>query len=128
MSEVAVYQGAALTAIDPKGRLAIPASFRNPILKSSHNEKKVILAKNSRLPCLTGYGTSYREELLQIVRNSREQADGGAHNFRSEYVGAAIFTLSDEVSFDASGRLILPPMLRDAAGITGAAIFAHDHT
>ncbi|MEZ5709574.1 MAG: hypothetical protein R3E02_09335 [Blastomonas sp.] len=123
MAESTAYQGAALTTIDPKGRLAIPAVFRNPIMKSSEGERLVCLALNSHVPCLQGYGTIRRDRLLAQVERREDVAVERGEIFRSELEGGPMFSLAYEISFDASGRLILPPILRAAAGIDDKVFF-----
>lgn len=124
VAEGSAYLGAALTAIDPKGRMAIPATFRNPLIKSSGGERIVCIARNAHAPCLQCYGLGRRDELFEQVRRREQVAIERGDEFRSEHVGGPLFGMAFEVSFDASGRLILPSMLRMSANIGDKAFFS----
>ena len=124
MSASAAYLGAALTAIDPKGRLAIPATFRNPILQSSGNDKRVYIGRNPHAPCLVGFGQSRFDELEAQLRMRERAANERGENFRTEHHGGSVFSSTFPLSFDASGRLTLPPMLLRSVGITDKAFFS----
>jgi len=124
VSEGTAYLGAALTAIDPKGRMAIPATFRNPLVHSSRGERLVCIGRSAHAPCLQCYGTGRRDELLEQVRRREAVAIERGEDFRSDHVGGRVFTMAFEISFDASGRLILPAMLRGSAGISDLAFFS----
>jgi MraZ protein len=112
------FQGNALNAVDGKGRLSIPAAYRDVIERRSEL-RQVVLAPHERSHCLTGYDRRRNVRL-------QEQIDARfAANFNDERDAAArqIFGLSELVPYDDTGRIVLPPALRDLAEIDRLALF-----
>ena len=124
MAEETAFSGAALTAIDPKGRLAIPASFRNPLMATSGNERWVVFQPVIEEGCIQCYGTDRMRALHESMKKREALALEKGEMFNSRKIAGPLFTGMKPISFDASGRLILPPVLRAAAGITDLVFFA----
>ena len=119
----AYFRGYALTQIDDaKGRVAIPAAMR-AVIEENSQAKFCVIAKHEEDPCLIGYDRNYSQILhdkLQL-RDDEERAAGrgvSRHN-----INRAAFGLVEDVSFDSSGRFILPPFMRMKAKLTDLAFF-----
>ncbi|WP_033926525.1 division/cell wall cluster transcriptional repressor MraZ [Sphingomonas sp. 35-24ZXX] len=128
MAEISAFLGSALTTIDPKGRMAIPAIFRNPIITSSSGESSVVFSYNAQAQCLQGYGTERLSALLAQMRRREELANESGEEFRTEIVGGPRFNATATISFDGSGRLILPKMLVAMAKIEKHVFFSGNGT
>ena len=76
MAEISAFLGSALTTIDPKGRMAIPAAFRNPIIANSNGESAVVFSFNAQGQCLQGYGTERLNALLAERESERRDRAG----------------------------------------------------
>ena len=116
MSEVIVYSGSALSLIDDKSRLAIPANLRGKVDHSSGG-RIVCIAKHESDPCLIGFGLSRQQEMLREVDRAKEIALTRGEAFDRSREGRLAFTLLNEVSFDASGRFVMPPLLKSVGGL-----------
>lgn len=128
MAEISAFLGSALTTIDPKGRMAIPASFRNPIIANSNSESSVVFSYNAQAQCLQGCGTQRLAALLEQMRRREELANESGDEFRTEVFGGPRFNTTATISFDGSGRLILPRMLVAMAKIEKHVFFSGNGT
>ncbi|WP_373487078.1 division/cell wall cluster transcriptional repressor MraZ [Blastomonas sp.] len=124
MAQISGFFGSALTSIDPKGRMAIPASFRNPIIYGSKGDSVVMFSFNAEAQCLQGSGTERVNALVEHMQRRELTAFENGENFRTEVVGGPRFTSTFPVTFDGSGRLILPRMLVALAKIEKQVFFA----
>jgi MraZ protein len=104
-----VYRGANLLTVDPKGRVAMPARYRQSLLETSGGQM-VITANFER--CLLLYPLP---TWLEIERKLLALPDVHAQSagLKRLLVGHAT-----EVEMDKQGRLLLPPVLRDYAQLS----------
>ena len=114
-----VFLGNALTAVDAKGRLSVPAFIRAQIDRVS-GARQLWIGVHESLPCLTVHGAAYHQFLLAQIDGAR---DGGEHDDRED----TVFGMTEDVSYDPSGRMSLPPMLRDEIGLQDMALFVGRH-
>jgi MraZ protein len=112
------FQGNALNAVDAKGRLSIPAPYRDVVERRS-NVRQVVLAPHERSPCLTGYDRDRNARLQQQI----EARFAASFNDERDEVARRIFGLSELVPYDDTGRIVLSPTLRDLAEIDRLALF-----
>jgi MraZ protein len=98
-------------AMDDKGRLAIPAKFRNELQKGA-----VVTRGLDR--CLTIYTAEEWEKLATRLANL-PMASANTRAF-------ARFTLAGamDVALDAQGRVVVPDYLREYAGLGKKAVLA----
>lgn len=117
-----LYQGHAVTGIDAKGRVGIPANLRSTIDQNGGG-RMVTIAPHPSSPCLVGYDASWAKHLREQLRvdEATSRADGRRFNRDKSKRGA--FTYSEQVPFDSSGRFILPAYLRSRAQLTDLAFF-----
>jgi MraZ protein len=106
-----VFLGEYEHSIDDKGRLAIPARFREQLSEG-------IVITRGFDPCLIGFPRPYWERLAQRV-SSLPFGQAGARDIqRRLFAGAA------DVSVDRQGRILIPQNLREFAGLGEAVVIA----
>ncbi|HEV2078820.1 MAG TPA: division/cell wall cluster transcriptional repressor MraZ [Allosphingosinicella sp.] len=118
-----LFNGSALSAVDAKGRLSVPAFIRGVIERRS-DAKAVVIGMHEASPCLNAYDRGYARILYAENERRRlmEEAAGGdlsAHHARARRT----FGLTEDVPYDPSGRIILPPMMRRKGRIEDLALF-----
>jgi MraZ protein len=119
-----IFRGKALNAVDAKGRLSVPAFVRSVIERRSE-DRIIVVGAHEALPCLTAYSPAYGEELLDELNDRRRVDQDRGSNMAEHYQRAhRLFSMADDVSYDPSGRIILPGFTRDKARITDLALFA----
>ena len=64
MELVDLFNGNALSAVDAKGRLSVPAFIRSVIERRS-DAKAVVIGTQEASPCLNAYDRSYAQHPLQ---------------------------------------------------------------
>ena len=123
MSGAYAYSGSAISAIDDKGRLSIPAFLRNHLVASS-NGRILCLGFHEKWHCLVGYGLSRKADILSDIEKQWAAAMTRGDDFDKDAAGASKFTSLQELSFDASGRFVMPPQLSGIRGIKNK-VFIH---
>lgn len=118
-----LFNGSALNAVDAKGRLSVPAFIRGVIERRS-DAKAVIIGAHEVDSCLTAYDRGYGRFLHEENERRRlnEETQGG--DVQAHYVRARrTFGITEDVPYDTSGRIILPPMMRRKGQIEDLALF-----
>ena len=116
-----LFNGSALNAVDAKGRLSVPAFIRS-VIERRTDAKAIIIGAHEVDPCLTAYDRNYARNLYsenERRRLNEESADPQAHFSRARRT----FGITEEVPYDSSGRIILPPMMRRKGRIEDQALF-----
>ncbi|HJQ73736.1 MAG TPA: division/cell wall cluster transcriptional repressor MraZ [Gaiellaceae bacterium] len=112
-----MFRGTHLYSVDDKGRVAIPARFRDELSGLQDSRLVVTRFKRRNRPCLDVYPLPawqrFEEKLSGEKRFGRKMGV-----FESWYVGAA-----QDVQVDAQGRMLIPPTLREYAGIGREVMF-----
>lgn len=110
-----MFRGRYEHTIDAKGRTSLPARYREVL--TSAGERRVILT-SSLDPCLVAYSvpewTSFEERLAKLP-----QFDRAVQKLKRIYVSGAV-----ECDVDDSGRILVPPTLRDYAGLKKEVLWA----
>lgn len=128
MANRATYRGYGLQGVDDKGRVAIPGTLRptveanNPRSENGELSRTLTVAPCENQPCLIAYDQAYPDEMAAEL-NARAHAatDPGQPISRDPFrIGHGIV---DTVSFDASGRFILPSYPKKYAKIGKTALF-----
>jgi MraZ protein len=104
-----VFRGINLIQLDPKGRLTIPTRYR-PRLQPPANHQ-LILTIDTEEHCLLLYPLSEWEIIEQKI-----QALPSFHK-ASRRIQRLLIGHATELELDGSGRLLLPPLLREYAGM-----------
>lgn len=119
-----LFNGSALNAVDAKGRLSIPAFIRTVVERRS-DAKAVVIGAHEVDPCLTAYDRGYarilhaENERRRLLEESRSESGDLTHFRRARRT----FGLTEDVPYDPSGRIILPPMMRRKGRIEDLALF-----
>ena len=112
-----MFRGNHLYSVDDKGRVAIPARFIK-VLSGLQDESLVVTRfKRRNRPCLDVYPLSQWQRLEERIA-AKKRFDKKVSAFESWYVGAA-----QDVQIDAQGRMLIPPTLRQHAGIGREVMF-----
>jgi MraZ protein len=104
-----MFIGEYIHNLDEKGRLAIPVKFRNKLAGGA------IVTKGLD-SCLSLYTTDSWQKLVDKLEGLPQTASKS--RAYSRFVLAGAF----EVETDKQGRVVLPPTLREYAGLKGTAI------
>jgi MraZ protein len=103
------------TALDAKGRVSVPASFRAALGGGS---RIFLWPAMDGSGCLEGGG----DELMAVYRQTLARMAPNDPNRRAFM--HAIFTKSADLKMDDTGRISIPGALLEAAGITKKLVFA----
>lgn len=103
-----MFRGITNLNLDAKGRMAIPARYRE-FLQASCGSELVITVDRAR--CLLLYPAPEWTRIEQQLR-SLPNVDSNTRNLQRLYIGHA-----QEVEMDAQGRILLSPELRSFAGL-----------
>lgn len=119
-----MFRGRYEHTIDAKGRTSLPARYRDVLAaggagEDSRNtaEKRIVLT-SALDPCLVAYTmsewTSFEEKLSKLP-----QFDRAVQKLKRIYVSGAV-----DVEVDPSGRILVPPTLRDYAALKKDVVWA----
>ncbi len=95
--------------LDSKGRLAIPTLYR-PALEEGCNGRMVITVQHHGKSLML-YPENEFEDIARTVRKLSD-FDPAEQNFKYLFFGHAI-----PLEMDTSGRVLIPPLLRELVGI-----------
>ncbi|HEX8654173.1 MAG TPA: division/cell wall cluster transcriptional repressor MraZ [Allosphingosinicella sp.] len=120
-----LFNGSALNAVDAKGRLSIPAFIRGVVERRS-DARAIVVGPHETDPCLTAYDRGYARHLH--IENERrrlleESQAGSGDNVGHFRRARRTFGLTEDVPYDPSGRIIMPPMMRRKGRIEDLALF-----
>lgn len=93
--------------IDPKGRVSIPARYRNAL--AQHESNNLIVVPESS--CLNVYPFEAWERVVGAI-NEQSRFDD-----RIRRLGRLWISRAKEVELDGAGRILLPPDTRQQAGL-----------
>lgn len=110
-----MFQGETAVTLDDKGRMAIPASQREPVSKASGN-RLVITYNPFEQGCLWIFPQAEWERVRDDV-NALSSLKGVHRNLQMKLVGAAA-----PVEPDGNGRIAIPASQRAATGIEKRAV------
>lgn len=101
-----MFRGINAVNIDPKGRIAIPVRYRSRL-----QDSQIILTIDTEQPCLLLYPFATWEEI--------ERKISALPSFQSETrrIQRLLIGHATELDLDSQGRILLPPLLRDYAGL-----------
>ena len=118
-----LFQGSALNAVDAKGRVSVPAFLRT-VIERRGDARTIVLAKHSQFACLDAYDPAYaalkHAKLERLLEKQEENADA---QLIYQQRNLMAFAATEEVPYDSSGRVLLPPMMRRKGGIADLALF-----
>jgi MraZ protein len=118
-----LFQGSALNAVDGKGRVSVPASLRS-VIERRGDAKSIVLAKHESFPCLSAYDPAYagrkHSKLERLLEKEETSADA---QLEYQQRNLMAFAATEEVPYDSSGRIVLPPMMRRKGDLDELALF-----
>ena len=110
-----MFRGRYEHSIDAKGRTSVPARYRDAL--SAANERRIVVT-SALDPCLVAYApaewAAFEEKLARLP-----QFDRAVQKLRRIYVSGAV-----ECEFDDVGRILVPPTLREHAGLRKDVLWA----
>lgn len=110
-----MFRGRYEHTIDAKGRTSLPARYRDAL--NAQGERRIILTSGLD-PCLVAYTLSewnaFEERLAKLP-----QFDRAVQKLKRLYVSGAV-----ECDIDDSGRVLIPPTLREHAQLQKHVIWA----
>ena len=101
--------------IDKKGRVSVPSSFRNALLKDEY--PGVIAYESINNKCIEACSLSRIEQLNNTI-DSLDPYSDERDAFATIILGGSV-----QLSFDSEGRILLPEKLIDFAGLSQHACF-----
>ena len=101
--------------IDVKGRVSIPAQFRNILLKDV--SQKMFCYPSLDAQAIDAGGENLSKEIYALMDNLDPYSD------ERDYLSTALFGLSEELKIDNDGRVILSDALIDHAQIKDEVVF-----
>jgi MraZ protein len=118
-----LFQGSALNAVDAKGRVSVPAFLRS-VIERRGDARTITLAKHESFPALSAYDPAYaalKHNKLERLLEKEETNPNAQLDYEQRNLMA--FAATEEVPYDSSGRIIIPPMMRRKGGIDDLALF-----
>ncbi|MEM7170731.1 MAG: division/cell wall cluster transcriptional repressor MraZ [Pseudomonadota bacterium] len=112
---MAVFIGTFENKVDRKGRISVPAAFRQPLVGASF--EGIIAFPSRRAPCLEACGQDFFEST--VADNMRINLIDDEDNDPA----AQIFYDLEKLPFDGDGRITVPASFKDIAGIEDRATF-----
>lgn len=109
-----MFRGQHRHTIDEKGRLSIPAKFREALETAFEAPLFVTVMDN----CLVAYPAD-EWRALEAKLNSMPQFDEKIQRFRRVFYASA-----QECPLDKAGRILVPPLLRERAGLSKDVVLA----
>lgn len=109
-----MFRGIAALNIDAKGRITVPAQHRKVIMEEAKNQ--LVLTIDTEERCLLVYPFPH----WQTIEEKLEQLPSFhpvARRIQRLLIGHAM-----ETELDRQGRILLPPLLRDYAGLDKVAM------
>jgi MraZ protein len=130
---VDLFLGNALNAVDAKGRVSLPSSYRATIEKRQQRgapegaptmvEKVVTFLVHPNRPCLVGFDNSVASEIVAALEARRAASEAATDIFAMHEADLDQFSATWTVTYDPDGRMVMPGFLRNKAGISDLAFF-----
>jgi transcriptional regulator MraZ len=111
-----MFRGQFVHSVDAKGRVSLPARFRDALI--ADGDARFILTPAPFDPCLHLHPMRAWEELEQKI-SELPRFDANIVRFRRLYISAAL-----ECELDRAGRVLVPPHLRERVGLERDALWA----
>ena len=112
-----MFEGEYTNNMDIKGRVNIPAPFRE-VLLNSYNEQTLIVARDPQSLCLRAYPLQEWKRFLAKL-GARPSSDRRVQAMKRVVVSSA-----QEYHPDKQGRILVPQKLRSYASLQKSTVFA----
>lgn len=110
-----MFRGRYEHTIDTKGRVSLPAKFRE--LLGSHYDERLVVTTNFDLSLIAYPFPEWQKMEQKIATFS--QLDPNVIKYKRLFISGAC-----ECSIDRNGRILIPPTLRDYAGLEKDVVFS----
>jgi MraZ protein len=107
--DCSVFRGANAINLDAKGRLAVPARYRDRLLESCGGQLVATIALEER--CLWIYPLHEWEVVEEQLRKAPNM-NPAVKRLQRLLIGNA-----NDLELDSNGRFVIPPLLREHAGL-----------
>ena len=101
------FRGASNLSLDAKGRIVLPARYRERLLEICQSQ--LIVTIDTQQPCLLIYPLPEWEKIEEKIENLPH------FNPATRRIQRLLIGHASELEFDGNGRVLLPPSLRDYA-------------
>ncbi len=108
--EADVFRGVNGVNIDAKGRMVMPSRYRDSLQQD--NRGSIVMTIDTEERCLLLYPLASWEEI------EKKLAALPSFNKAARRIQRLLIGHATEAEIDTHGRILLPPLLRDYAGIT----------
>ncbi|MDB6061830.1 MAG: cell division/cell wall cluster transcriptional repressor MraZ [Verrucomicrobiaceae bacterium] len=105
-----MYSGSHAITMDAKGRLAIPSRIRDQLVADCGG--RIVVTAHHEERCLLVYPESQWQTLAPQVQALPNIQSASVRKLQRRLLGHAV-----PLELDANGRILLPPTLRDFAGL-----------
>jgi MraZ protein len=112
---VAIFIGTFENKVDQKGRVSVPAQFRQALAGQPFNG--IAAFRSHRADAVEGCGMDFMEQMIARV------SDIDLFSETHDDLATTIFSDSQQLTFDGTGRIQLPQSFREHAGIADRAAF-----
>jgi MraZ protein len=104
-----MFHGQIRTSVDHKGRTSVPSNFRAELTEGADRSFTVAMSLD---PCLVAYAVNRWRDFGGRLAGMAAEHDPAARSARRWYLGGAF-----ALTLDGHGRVLLPPALREWAGV-----------
>jgi MraZ protein len=104
-----MFRGISAVNLDTKGRMAMPTRYRDGL--QANDDGRLIVTVDTESPCLLLYPLG-EWELIEAKLQSLPSFNQAARRIQRLLIGHAT-----DVELDGNGRILLPNVLRDYAGL-----------
>ena len=111
---MALFSSTYVNKVDRKGRVSVPANFRNILI--DQNFPGIVTFRSFKYQALDAGGYDRLEELTKSLDALAEFSD-------EREALESLVAESQQLPFDSEGRIVLPQALAEYAGITDLAAF-----
>lgn len=110
-----IFLSTFVNRLDKKGRVSVPSSFRASLAQQSF--QGIILFRSYALQAIEGFGID-RMEKLSLQLDTLDLFSDDQND-----LAASIFADAHQLSFDSEGRVMLPELLCEHAGLSEQVAF-----
>ncbi|NKB46346.1 MAG: division/cell wall cluster transcriptional repressor MraZ [Legionellales bacterium] len=106
-----MFRGISAVNLDTKGRMAMPTRYRDDLQDQDQYQGKLVVTIDTESPCLLLYPL-HEWEVIEKKLQNLPSFDPAARRIQRLLIGHAT-----EIELDGNGRILLPPLLREYAGL-----------
>lgn len=116
----AYFMGNGASALDGKGRFALPVSFRSVLNEHSEQPGSLLVRADPTRKYVSLFGSRQLDFFQSKFDEAARVAMARGEDFDAEMADANFWSTIKTVTIDSGGRFVLPPAFRRLYGITDA--------